>query len=281
MNVMRVCVLFVVLFFGTTNYVKSQTSNEIIDKMISAVSAGKSFEYTMKQTERINGKIYVNKIFTKVNENPKKIFIDNIEGDNEGVQLLYVQGERDGKALVNKLFGIKLSPFNSLIRKNQHHTILESGFGLLLNSIKEAKSRAQAEGRFNDVFQYVGTVTYNGKPCYKLILNDPTFTYKKYTISSGESLYSIAMKHNVAEQLIVEKNDLNGFGSAKAGNTILIPSSYAKKTILYIDKSTYYPVYQEMHDENGLFEKYEFYGLKINPTFTSVDFSEDNSNYNF
>ena len=275
----RVCVLFVILTL--TNNAISQNASEIVNKMITSVSAGKSFEYTMKQTERIDGKLYVNKIFTQVNENPKKVFIDNIEGANEGVQVLYVKGERDNKALINKLFGVKLSPFNSLIRKNQHHTLLESGFGLLLSSIKDAKARATSQGKFNEVFQYVGTVTYDGKACYKLILNDPTFTYVNYTIASGESLYSIAMKKNVCEQLIIEKNNLSGFGSAKSGNTILIPSSYAKKTVLYIDKATNYPIYQEMYDDKGLFEKYEFSGMKINPNFTNMDFNEDNPKYNF
>lgn len=275
----RVCVLFVVL--SLVNNAMAQSATEIVNKMITSISAGKTFEYTMKQSERIDGKMYNNTIFTKVNESPKKVFIDNIEGDNKGVQVLYVKGERDDKALVNKLFGIKLSPFNSLIRKNQHHTILESGFGLLLSSIKNAKARATAEGKFNEVFQYAGTVTFDGKSCYKLVLNDPTFTYVNYTISNGESLYSIAMKKQVCEQLIIEKNNLSGFGAAKSGNTILIPSSYAKKTVLYIDKATNYPIYQEMYDDKGLFEKYEFYGLKVNPSFTTTDFSEDNPKYNF
>jgi hypothetical protein len=249
--------------------------------MLSALDAGKTYEYTMVQEERIDGKIHRNKIFTKIQETPKKVFIDNVEGANEGVQVLYVSGERDNKALVNKMFGIKLSPFNSLIRKNQHHTILESGFGLLIGSIRDAKKRAQAQNAFDQVFQLAGSVTFEGKSCYKLILTDPTFTCESYTMQDGESLYSIAMKKKVCEQLIVEKNNLGGFGSGKSGQTIQIPSSYAKKTILYIDKSNMHPIYQEMYDEKGMFEKYTFYDLKVNPSFTSKDFSEDNSAYDF
>lgn len=261
--------------------VQAQTAASVTNQMISALAAGKTYSYTMSQSERIDGKIHNNKIFTKVQESPKKVFIDNIEGANKGVQVLYVQGERDNKALINKMFGVKLSPFNGLIRKNQHHTVLESGFGLLLSSIKDAKKRAEAQGAFSEVFQLAGTVTFNGKSCYKLVLNDPTFTYVNYTIKSGESLYSIAMKKNICEQLIVEKNGFGGFGGGKAGSTIKIPTSYAKKTILYIDKATMHPIYQEMHDEKGLFEKYSFANLKVNPGFSSSDFSEDNSAYNF
>ena len=275
-NLISLCLSFVLL--GLT---QAQTAESVLNQMLSALDAGKTYEYTMVQEERIDGKIHKNKIFTKIQETPKKVFIDNVEGANEGVQVLYASGERDNKALVNKMFGIKLSPFNSLIRKNQHHTILESGFGLLIGSIRDAKKRAQAQNAFYQVFQLAGSVTFEGKSCYKLILTDPTFTYESYTIQDGESLYSIAMKKKVCEQLIVEKNGLGGFGSGKSGQTIQIPSSYAKKTILYIDKSNMHPIYQEMYDEKGMFEKYTFYDLKVNPSFTSKDFSEDNSAYDF
>ncbi len=275
-NLISLCLSFVLL--GLT---QAQTAESVVNQMLSALDAGKTYEYTMVQEERIDGKIHKNKIFTKIQETPKKVFIDNVEGANEGVQVLYVSGERDNKALVNKMFGIKLSPFNSLIRKNQHHTILESGFGLLIGSIRDAKKRAQAQNAFDQVFQLAGSVTFEGKSCYKLILTDPTFTYESYTMQDGESLYSIAMKKKVCEQLIVEKNGLGGFGSGKSGQTIQIPSSYAKKTILYIDKSNMHPIYQEMYDEKGMFEKYTFYDLKVNPSFTSKDFSEDNSAYDF
>jgi outer membrane lipoprotein-sorting protein len=275
-NLISLCLSFVLL--GLT---QAQTAESVLNQMLSALDAGKTYEYTMVQEERIDGKIHKNKIFTKIQETPKKVFIDNVEGANEGVQVLYVSGERDNKALVNKMFGIKLSPFNSLIRKNQHHTILESGFGLLIGSIRDAKKRAQAQNAFDQVFQLAGSVTFDGKSCYKLILTDPTFTYESYTMQDGESLYSIAMKKKVCEQLIVEKNGLGGFGSGKSGQTIQIPSSYAKKTILYIDKSNMHPIYQEMYDEKGMFEKYTFYDVKVNPSFTSKDFSEDNSAYDF
>lgn len=266
------------LFLG---YTQAQTAESVVNQMLSALEAGKTYQYTMVQEERIDGDIHKNKIFTKIQESPKKVFIDNIEGANEGVQVLYVTGERDNKALINKMFGIKLSPFNSLIRKNQHHTILESGFGLLISSVRDAKKRAEAQNAFDQVFQLAGTITFNGKSCYKLVLTDPTFTYENYTIQNGESLYSISMKKKVCEQLIVEKNGFGGFGGGKSGQTIQVPSSYAKKTILYIDKATMHPIYQEMHDEKGMFEKYTFYDLKVNPSFSAKDFSEDNSEYDF
>lgn len=278
-------ILFVLsLFLGVQFAGVAQDARSIVAKMTTAISNGKTLSYTMKQSERINGTIHKNTIYTKINLNPLKVYIDNIEGGNEGKRLLYVTGERSNKVLVrvNGLLNVPLSPYSGQVRKNQHHMILDSGFGILHNAMKEAVQRADAQGRFDEVFTYEGTVTYDGKTCYKVVLTDPTYTYVDYTISGGESTYQIALKKNVCEQLIIEKNSsLSGFNSAKDGMVIQIPSSYAKKTILYIDKTTNFPLYQEIYDENGLFEKYEFTDFMVNPTFTDMDFSKENESYNF
>jgi outer membrane lipoprotein-sorting protein len=46
------------------------------------------------------------------------------------------------------------------------------------------------------------------------------------------------------------------------------------KTVLYIDKETNFPIYQEMSDEKGVFEKYEYSNLVVNPIFKADDFSD-------
>jgi outer membrane lipoprotein-sorting protein len=275
--------IFLALFlFISFAGIKAQDARAVLNDMLKNVSAGKTYEYTMIQNERINGVMHRNKIYTKLNVKPIKVFLDNIEGANKGTQVLYVQGQNSDKVLVNVLWGVSLSPFNSKIRKDQHHTILDSGFGILVNTLKDAVKRADAEKEFNTVFKIEGEVTYDGRKCYKMTINDPTFTYVNYTIKNGESLYDIAIRENVSEQLIVEKNSsLKGFDSAKDGMKILIPSSYAKKTILYIDKQNLHPIYQEMHDDKGLFEKYEFLGLKVNPKFADNEFDKNFPGYKF
>lgn len=279
---MRKLILFPLLFIFIGSTLVAQDARYVLNKLLEEVAKGRTYEYTMIQTERVDGKMYVNKLFTKLNENPKKVFIDNIEGENEGVHVLYVEGERSNKALVSVLWGVTLSPFNSKMRKNQHHTLLDSGFGLLLSSLGEAQKRADKEKGFDQVFKLDGEVTYDSRKCYKMLLTDPTFTYVDYTIKNGESLYDIAIKRNICEQLIVDKNNsIKDFDSAKDGLTIKIPSSYAKKTILYIDKQNYHPIYQEMHDEKGVFEKYEFLGLKVNPRFAPNEFDKEFSGYKF
>jgi outer membrane lipoprotein-sorting protein len=59
-----------------------------------------------------------------------------------------------------------------------------------------------------------------------------------------------------------------------SGKQIKVPSAYAKKSTIYIDKETYMPIFQEMSDDIGVFERYEYSSLKINPAFKEDEFSE-------
>jgi outer membrane lipoprotein-sorting protein len=47
------------------------------------------------------------------------------------------------------------------------------------------------------------------------------------------------------------------------------------KRYLYIDEANSFPIYQEMNDDKGLYEKYEYNGLKVNPTFAGDEFTEE------
>lgn len=51
--------------------------------------------------------------------------------------------------------------------------------------------------------------------------------------------------------------------------------------MVYIDKQNYFPIYQEMWDNKGVFEKYEFKDLKVNPNYAADEFSSGFSGYNF
>ena len=132
------------------------------------------------------------------------------------------------------------------------------------------------------MFVNKGIIEFNGRQCYKIEISDPTFKYISYTIKNGESLYQLAKRLNICEQLIIEKNsNLSGFDSAKDGMVIQIPTSYAKSSTVYIDTKNYHTIYQELRDEKGVFERYGFNKLIINPTFKSDEFTEDFEGYNF
>lgn len=277
----KVLLTFLLLFL-TNGISKAQDARTIIEKAISVLNTSNSYKYTFKSSERINGSMINSTMKVKLMQSPHKIYLNNIAGKNEGKELLYVAGENKNKVLVNVAWGFSLDPFSSLIRKGNHYTVLDSGFKNVKSTLASAKKKADAQGRFDEVFKYTGQVEFAGRTCYKLEINDPTFTYVNYTIKNGESLYQIAKKLNVCEQLIIEKNSsLSGFDSGKDGMTIKVPSSYAMKSVIYVDAKNYHVIYQEVHDDKGLFEKYIFQNLIINPSFKSDEFTEDFEGYNF
>ena len=262
--------------------INAQTTKSIIDKAIANMSVKNAYKYDFKSKERINGKEIEITMETKLIQSPHKIYLNNLAGPNKGKEILFVAGENKNRVLINTFINISLSPFSSLVRKGNHYTVLEVGFGRVNNILIGGRKRASKDSNFDEIFSQEGSVNLDGRPCYKIIITDANFHYKNYTIKNGESLYDVAMRLNVSEQLIIEKNsNVSGFGSAEDGMVIKTPSSYAKKSILYIDKENFHAVYQEMHDDKGLYEKYIFTNLSINPSFASDEFTEDFKSYNF
>lgn len=259
----------------------------IINKSLTAVNASKGCVYTMRGYERIKGKstLFYTEITTKVNLNPWSIYGKVSTKPHEGTELLFVKGQRGDKVLVNPgkfLPTVTLAPTNSLLTGDQHHTILSSGFGLYARIIGNALKRADAENKFDEVFKYEGDVTFDGKSCYKITIIDPTYDITNATAKAGENLYTFSQRVLVPEYSITELNPVvKSFETDLSGKTLKIPSAYAKKSVLYIDKATMFPLFQEMADDKGVFERYEYYNLKVNPTFKANEFTEDFEGYNF
>ncbi len=279
---MKKLILSLSLLLSSTFLLNAQNVKSIIDNAITQMSKKNSYKYTFVSKERINGSYVNSTLETKLLQSPHKVYLNNTAGPNEGKELLYVYGQNKNKVLINTFINVSLSPLNSMIRKGNHYTVLEVGFGRVTKILIGARTRAAKEASFEKVFSYEGEVTFDGQKCYKIIINDPTFRYIDYTIKNGETLYQLAKRLNINEQLIIEKNSsLSGFGSGSDGMTIKIPSSYAKKSILYINKNNYHAVYQEMYDDKGQYEKYKFLNLKINPKFEADEFTEDFKEYGF
>lgn len=257
----------------------------LVTKVLETLKKAKGYSYLMKGTERIPGKaeFRVTEVLTKVNVTPKKIYTKVLSSPNKGTEMLYVSGERDNKLLVKAgiLPSLKLSPLSSLLTKEQHHSVLSSGFMFFYKLVSEGVKRADEKNEFNTVFKLAGEVTFDGKKCYKLIIEDPTYALISYKGVKGENPYSISQKLLIPEFSTREINNIKYLDEDLEGKTIKIPTSYAKKSVIYIDKNTFYPIYQEMTDSKGVFEKYEFTNLKISPTFAADEFTDDFGEYNF
>ncbi|MCS6935483.1 MAG: DUF1571 domain-containing protein [Chitinophagales bacterium] len=283
-------VICITVFFAAaiaTSFQKEENqARVIIQQMLQAIRAHKGAKFTMGNNERIVGMsgLRGGNIYTKVQVNPFKVYMKMLTDPNKGTEILYVPSERDGKALIkpgNLFFNVKLSPFNSQVTKNQHHSPVSAGFGMVVKIIEAGVKRADAEKKFDEVFRYAGEITYQNKPCYKIVIEDPTWAITTYKASKGETLFSISQKLLIPEYSITELNGVSNFEEDLGGRTLKVPTSYAKKTVFYIDKSNHFPIYQEMSDDKGVFERYEFFNLIINPVFAPDEFSENFKEYGF
>jgi LysM repeat protein/predicted RNA-binding protein YlqC (UPF0109 family) len=285
----RLATAIIIMAALSTATVKAQQTSQtrtIVNNMMDAIKKAKGYAYVMRGSEKLIGKkeFKVTDLYTKINNSPRKLY-GRVENEpNKGTQMLYVESEREGKILVKAgrfIPSIKLSPFSGLLTKDQHHTLLSAGFMFVWKVINDGIKRAESQNGFDQVFKYVGDVTFGGKKCYKIVIEDPTYAITTYTAKKGETLYAIAQKLLVPEYNIMEMNGLKGFDEDLSGKVLKVPTSYAKKSVLFIDKETNYPIYQEMGDNNGVFEKYEYSNLVINPVFAADEFTTDCKDYSF
>jgi len=282
---------YVILFTAAVcmNYSASAADSQtrtIVNKMIAAMESYKTCFYTMKSEERLPDMkdLRGGEIFTKINETPKKVYMKMTADPNKGTEVLYVTGENSGKATVKStklFFSISLAPTGSMLTKDQHHTLLSTGFRLVARIVGAGVKRADEQGKFDVVFKYAGDVTWNGRSCYKLIIEDPTWTYTTYKALKGETLLTLASKLLISEYSIADLNGIKSFEDDLGGRTLKVPTSYAKKSVFYIDKENNFPVFQELTDDRGVFERYQFFNLKINPEFKANEFTKGFDGYNF
>ncbi len=262
---------------------------DLLNDMLTSIEEIDQLYYVMKSWERVESgeeKNYT-KIKTKLQEEPtRKMYIKKFTNPNKGAEILWVEGKWGGDAYVYTngfpYFNVELSPYSRRMRKKQHHTILNSGFGLLSEIVTDAIERAKQRDAIDEVFHYKGKVTHNSRPCHKIVVHDPTFHFESYTVKEGEDLDDIADERNICAYLIKEKNDnVDYYNDVSKGQTIQIPSSYAKKSVLFIDRKNMLPIGQHLYDEKGMFERYEFHDVDTNPSFSDKEFTDEYEEYGF
>ena len=256
----------------------AQSAREVVDQMCTSIDKVNTLDFRFKQKERLRGgKWNIAEIKTKMSVKPKKIFIEMVK-PQKAIWLLYVEGERDNKVLINPsrfIPNIKFSTTSSRVMDGQHRPVPHAGFGLINGLIKDGIKRADAQKAFDEIFTLKGTKKYDGQTCDVLTIVDPTFTYEKYTVKSGDDLYKIAKAKNISEYMIFDNNPkMDDYFDLKAGQTIKIPTSFGQKITLYIDQKSHLPLYLRIDDDKGLFEQYEFLDVKINPKFAADTFEK-------
>lgn len=283
---MKRCLLFL-LFISVSGLSFSQpTSRTIADESLAAMDRVKTLKYRLVKKERIKGVMKESEIQVKYQRNPFKIYI-YVYSPKPGVEILYNHGENGNKAHINpnhfflNMLDPNLDPMGKTLRKDEHHTLYETGFEFTRLLLTALKKRADEEKNFDELCKYVGEITWANRPCYKLLLSYPNFTWEEYTVKKGETLIEIAKNKNLNEYMILEKNKLSWYDKVSEGQKILIPNIFAKKVILYIDKILKLPIYQEVYDDVGLFEVYEYHGVIVNPSIQPEEFTKKYKEYKF
>lgn len=255
------------------------SAKELLDKVLTSISNVKTLRYNLQCNERIKGRMQHTESQVKLQVSPRKLYLSV-----RGPELLWVQGENDGDALVNPgafpYINLNLDPYGSLLRKDQHHTIHEMGLQYLADILKDGIKRAG--DKVEKYFMMLPEEKYDGRYCYKISINFQDFSWVSYTVKAGEDMTSIARKLHVSEYMILENNPkYSWYSDVKSGETIKVPDAYAKLTLLMIDKELLLPVNNKVFDDKGVYETYEYYNLKVNTPIAPEEFTKDYKDYQF
>ena len=279
---MRKYHLFTVLLSFGMLFAHGQSPESIIDKMYDRVMNASGHSFTLVMNERIDGEMVQSSMECKIHYPTERIYTKMTGGPNNGAELLYDPAVYGHKALIKKGIKIKLDPKSAMMRKGMHNLLTDAGFRTPAILLYQSMEMAKRQGILEKAFKLSGSVTFDGKSCYKIEINDPNFVVKNYTVPKAQTLSDLAKSLHLSEYLLAEINGWKVGKSLSAGDVIKVTSAYGKTSIFYIDKTTYLPIYQRIIDHKGnLFEEYQFTEIVVNPSFTSSDFSEDNPNYSF
>jgi outer membrane lipoprotein-sorting protein len=280
---LKLSLLLLFLIQSCLAFAQATSSKEIIDRMLTATSQIKTLKFKFTKIERVGGKMLTGEQDIKYQHSPRKTYA-YLHEPGKGTEVLWVENENNGKMLVKPTsfpyIAVSLSPFGSVVRKNNHHTVHEIGFDYITGIVGNI---AQKSGtHFNQYFLYQGDVKFENRDCYKILIDYLPYAYVNYTVQPGEDLTVIADKLFVSDYMIMQINQgIDSYDDIKAGQQIKVPNAYARKTVLYIDKETYLPIVQKMYDEKSLFAHYEFHNLQLNPVIRAEEFSRTYKEYNF
>ena len=281
------CRLYFILIFGIIQCtVFAQENNlkvALIDKMIKAIDDHNQMEFKMYRSERSKNGFTDGKFYAKLINKPYKLYIKNFK-PKPGSEILYIKGQNDDKALINPnsfpYFSISLDPDNNLLLAGGHHSLREAGFTLFSDMFKLYKENYGKE-LYNRT-TYHGMFKWNDRVCYKISIDYPDYSTKKYTPKKGETLYSISRDQLLNIGKLREYNaKYDDDDILDESDEIIIQNVYAKKAVIFIDNENYFPIYQLIYDEEGLYEKYQYVDLNLDISFKNEEFTRDYSEYNF
>ena len=217
----------------------------------------------------------------KLNRKPFNIYLRQ-EFPKEGVEVL-CRADRD-KATVNPnsfpWVNLNLDPYGSLMRRNQHHTVYDSGFDLMTSIL--LKELAGLTGDASERVKYFGTKMNDNRLVHHIEFINSTYRILDYIVMRDEDIIDIAKKLNINEYYILELNKgVDFYDDVKVGQVIKLPSHYASRMTLFVDVEYMLPLVIWAYDDKGLFEKYAYSKFVLNPIIKAEEFESDYPDYGF
>jgi hypothetical protein len=255
------------------------TTAQLTSQLMAAIQNLKTLRCGAVAQERIAGKYHPDKSQMKLAFNPLRVYLKN----GKGVEVLYVTGQNNGDAWVNPnafpYVTLSLDPNGSLMRKGQHHTALQAGFGTIAELLEGTASRPDKS--FNRSFRYAGDTTVQGRLHYILRSDYPQFRYVAYKAGKNETPATVAARFGCGEFRILERNKLDIGEKLAEGQTVMAPNAYARRTFVLVDPKTFLPSVVAVYDDQGLFEKYDFVNVIANQPIPAAEFTKSYKDYHF
>lgn len=255
------------------------TTAQLISQLSAAIQNLKTLRCQANAQERVGSKYLPDHSVMKLTFNPLRVYIKNAKG----VEVLYVTGQNGGDAWVNPnafpYVTLSLDPNGSLMRKNQHHTALQAGFGTIAELLEGSASRPDKS--FNHSFRYAGDTTVMGRASYILRSDYPQFRYVAYRAGKNETPATVAAHFGCGEYRVLERNKLDIGQKLTEGQTLQVPNAYGRRTLVVVDQKTFLPNAVAVYDDKGLFEKYDFFDVVPNQPIPLAEFSKDYKGYHF
>jgi hypothetical protein len=253
------------------------TTQQLVGRLTTAIQALKSIRCDAEARERIGSKTVPDFTTMKITFNPYRMYLKN----RKGVEVLYVTGQNDNEAFVYPAafpyVTLSLNPNGSLMRKGQHHTVLQAGFGMIADLLNGPDGRG--DNGYTRSFRYAGDSTAQGRACHILRSDYPQFRYVPYRVGKNETITAVADRFGCGEYRILERNDLSIDSKLAEGQVLQVPNAYGRRVIVVVDAKTYLPASVTVYDDRGLYEKYTFLNTVANQPIPLAEFSKGYKGY--
>lgn len=254
------------------------TTEQLVSRLRLAIDNLKTLRCTVHAQERLGTKYTQANSTMKLGYAPLRIFLRN----KKGVEVLWVTGQNDGDAWVYPnsfpYVTLNLDPNGTLMRRSQHHSVLDAGYGMVADILRGSAQRPDRS--YERSFRYTNDTTVAGRPCYQLRSDFPKFRYVTYTAGKGETVTQVADKFGCGEYRIMEKNGVAADAPLPSGKVLQVPNSYGTRTLICVDKKLFLPILIRTEDDKGLFEEFKFLDLVANQPIPAQEFTKVFKDYN-